>query len=397
MRYLNKIVFINSAAIKYAEIPIDGNVHFIGTQGVGKSTVLRAILFFYNANTQKLGIAREKKPFSDYYLPYRNSFLVYEMIRETGPCCVAVFKSQGKACFRFFDGPYERQFFIGEDGRARDNWDHIKSLFNLHNIHYSRKIDRYEDYRDILYGNYEGKKEFRKYALLNSRQYQNIPRTIQNVFLNSKLEAEFIKQTIIMSLNEEDIAVDLQTYVHHLKGFEDQLNDIRQFRNPQVIAQATAVSTLHANIRQLSRTKDQLAGQLAWKINDNQEKEPQLTAALAKEEEAKNSLKDTLQQAYIAFRATEKEITQKISILHDRLEQARDKERMYAQLNIQELIARVEKKVALEEQQKDLQEEQHLLSAQFAEITHKYTALINEYNNQFVQFENRKNSQKLVL
>lgn len=56
MRYLNKIVFINSANIRYAEICLDGNVHFIGTQGVGKSTILRAILFFYNANKQKLGI-----------------------------------------------------------------------------------------------------------------------------------------------------------------------------------------------------------------------------------------------------------------------------------------------------------------------------------------------------
>jgi ABC-type phosphate/phosphonate transport system ATPase subunit len=47
MRYLNKIVFINSASVKYAEIELDGNVHLIGTQGVGKSTLLRAILFFW--------------------------------------------------------------------------------------------------------------------------------------------------------------------------------------------------------------------------------------------------------------------------------------------------------------------------------------------------------------
>ena len=49
MRYLNKIVFINSAAIRYSEVQLDGNIHLIGTQGVGKSTILRAILFFYNA------------------------------------------------------------------------------------------------------------------------------------------------------------------------------------------------------------------------------------------------------------------------------------------------------------------------------------------------------------
>ena len=44
MRYLNKIIFLNSAHIPYAEVKLDGNVHFIGTQGVGKSTLLRAIL-----------------------------------------------------------------------------------------------------------------------------------------------------------------------------------------------------------------------------------------------------------------------------------------------------------------------------------------------------------------
>ena len=75
MRYLNKIVFINSANIKYAEINLDGNVHFIGTQGVGKSTILRAILFFYNANKQRLGIRTQQgqKPFDDSIAPIKGS------------------------------------------------------------------------------------------------------------------------------------------------------------------------------------------------------------------------------------------------------------------------------------------------------------------------------------
>lgn len=60
MRYLNKIILINSAHVKYAEINLDGNVHFIGTQGVGKSTLLRTILFFYNADTFGLGIPKQK-------------------------------------------------------------------------------------------------------------------------------------------------------------------------------------------------------------------------------------------------------------------------------------------------------------------------------------------------
>jgi hypothetical protein len=232
MRYLNKLVFINSASIPYAEVLVNGNVHLIGTQGVGKSTLLRAILFFYNADTLKLGISREKKSFAEYYFPYQNSYIIYEVVRETGSYCIVAFKSQGKVCFRFFDSAYEKQFFLIEAGQAFEKWEDTRQLLDKHSIGYSRKIDRYEEYRDIIYGNTDTvKKELARYAVLQSRQYQNIPRTIQNVFLNSKLEAEFIKQTIIMSLNEEEIKIDLQNYSHHLKNFEAQLHDIHQYKH----------------------------------------------------------------------------------------------------------------------------------------------------------------------
>ena len=228
MRYLNKIVFINSAAINYAEINIDGNVHFIGTQGVGKSTTLRAILFFYNADKLKLGIEKGKRSFDEYYFPFGNSYIIYEVARETGPCCVLAFKSQGRVAFRFIDGAYDKSNFIGSDHKAM-SWELARNTFPGHG-NYSRKIDRYEEYRDILYGNNKGlPAEFRKYALIESRQYKNLPRTIQNVFLNSKLEAEFIKQTIIMSLNEEDVKIDLDQYAFHLRNFEEQLADISKW------------------------------------------------------------------------------------------------------------------------------------------------------------------------
>ena len=72
MKYLNKVIFINSANIPYAEIAVDGNVHFTGTQGVGKSTVLRALLFFYNADKHRLGIQQGQKPFDEFYFRQSN-------------------------------------------------------------------------------------------------------------------------------------------------------------------------------------------------------------------------------------------------------------------------------------------------------------------------------------
>src|SRR5690606_24951138 len=117
MKYLNKIVFINSAgtSLKYAEINLDGNVHFIGTQGVGKSTLLRAILFFYNADKQKLGIPKEKKTFDDYYFPYLNSYIIFEVGTEHHNYCVLAFKAQGRVAFRFIDAAYSKEYFIDKE------------------------------------------------------------------------------------------------------------------------------------------------------------------------------------------------------------------------------------------------------------------------------------------
>ena len=70
MRNLSRIIFINSANIPYSDdIYLDGNVHFIGTQGVGKSTLLRAILFFYNADTKRRKHSASCVFFSPLFLP----------------------------------------------------------------------------------------------------------------------------------------------------------------------------------------------------------------------------------------------------------------------------------------------------------------------------------------
>ena len=61
---------------------------------------------------------------------------------------------------------------------------------------------------------------------MESAKYQNIPRTIQNVFLNSKLDADFIKDTIIRSMSDEDISVDLDFYRSQIKEFEQEYRDV---------------------------------------------------------------------------------------------------------------------------------------------------------------------------
>ena len=225
MRALRKIVFINSANIRYAEVKVDGNVHFIGTQGVGKSTLLRAILFFYNADKLHLGIPKEMKSFDEFYLPHANSYMVYEVEHEHGPFCILVFRSSGRACYRFVDAAYKKEWLVDEHGEVTAEWKVIRE--RLGGAYMSKIIDRYEQYRDILYGNKHAEgKEFARFRLLETSSYQNIPRSIQNVFLNSRLDANFIKDIIIRSMSDEEANIDLGYFRRQVADFEQEYKDI---------------------------------------------------------------------------------------------------------------------------------------------------------------------------
>ena len=224
MKYLNKIIFINSANIPYAEISVDGNVHFTGTQGVGKSTVLRALLFFYNADKHRLGIQQGQKPFDEFYFRQSNSYILYEVMRDNGAYTILVSRYQGRASWRFIDAPYRREWLVAEDKQVLSDWVKIRDRIDK-NIAVSARIESGAMFKDIIFGNTRDHK-YTRYALVQSSHYQNIPRSIQNVFLNTKLDADFVKNTIIQSMADEELPIDLQTYRRLVTDFEREYDEI---------------------------------------------------------------------------------------------------------------------------------------------------------------------------
>jgi hypothetical protein len=398
MKYLNKIIFINSAdkSLPYAEVNLDGNTHFIGTQGVGKSTLLRAILFFYNADKQKLGIPREKKTFDEYYFPYQNSYIIYEVKTETGAFCVLALKSQGRVAFRFIDSEYKTGYFIDNEGKVAESWEVVRD--NLGRVDYSRKkIDSYEVYRNILYGNNKGlSNEYRKYALLESPQYQNIPRTITNVFLNAKLDAEFVKETIIKSLNEDEIKIDLETYKSHLRDFEVELSDIQKWaeknRSGESILekQAENVSKFHSALKYLEKDKEESAKQLGWAVNNVQEQQPVTQELLAAKELKKKKADEKLNESDSIFAKKQGDIQKQIGIFSEKLKTIKSKREEYEILNINTIIHRVSAKNSLDLEKINLVSEKTILTSKFLEIQQRYEALLKQSENRLKEFENAK-------
>jgi hypothetical protein len=400
MRYLNKVIFINSATVKFAEINIDGNVHFTGTQGVGKSVLLRAILFFYNADKTKLGIPREKKRFDEYYFEYQNSYIIYEVMRDNNPFCVLAYKVNGRVAFRFFNSAFRKELFIDKEGRALDNWDKIRAVFGK-DIYYTKTISNYEEYRQIIYGDNKGMKpEYRKYAIIESKQFQNIPRTIQNVLLNSKLEAQFIKDTIINSINEEEIKIDLENYSkNHLRGFETQLNDIKLWfktnkkgQNP-IQNQANNVIDNYRRVNFAKKEKNKLAENLSGRINYIENEKPKLISEYKKDNEKLSSIIKQLENQDSLYRKREQKLISDINLFKNKLNEAKQKQGDYTNKNITEILEKVSHKSDLLAEQNNKEKEKNLLTTEFADINQKYESLIAEANNEHERFSNTKDAE----
>ncbi len=328
MKYLNKIIFINSANIPYAEISIDGNVHFTGTQGVGKSTLLRALLFFYNADKHRLGIQQGQKSFDEFYFRQSNSYILYEVMRESGAYTILVSRYQGRASWRFIDAPYQKEWFITKDNQVLSDWVKIRERIDK-NVAVSARIDSGMLFKDIIFGNTHDHK-YTRYALVQSSHYQNIPRSIQNVFLNTKLDADFVKNTIIQSMADEDMPIELQIYRRLVTDFEREYDEIDcWFRSSRdgiypVRQQATTIAEQGRRIVALDQQLLDVWHMLNYAVEDSGQQIPllevkadELKTEIEKERCREKELtadydkeKDSLNQELGANRSKLKEISQ---------------------------------------------------------------------------------------
>lgn len=395
MRYLNKIVFLNSAHIPYAEVKLDGNVHFIGTQGVGKSTLLRALLFFYNADKLKLGIPKEKKNFDAFYFPYANSYIIYEVMRENGAYCVMAAKSQGRVFFRFIDAPFQKSWFMDERNAVYAEWGRIREHVGS-KIQTTSQVTSYEMYRDIIFGN-NRKHEmipYRKFAIVESAKYQNIPRTIQNVFLNSKLDADFIKDTIIRSMSDEDISVDLDFYRSQIKEFEQEYRDVMLWftknKNGEVPVRKMAAKVMTV-YRDLIYTHKQITEERA-ELNFAEKRALQ-EIPIVKEELGKTHIErerllrlmSEIQKKYTNERDG---LITEIGVINDLLKQVRDKRLHYEQLQIEEIIRRVAREELLIQELEQVRNMKSELTRAYEDVLSKYRLLFDSLEADFRSFEN---------
>lgn len=373
---------------------LDGNVHFTGTQGVGKTTLLRALIFFYNADKDKLGLRKQNQSsFDDYYVPTPESYIIYEVSRgdDEHPFCVVLFRHHNRATFRFVDAAYDKDWFVDSLGMVASDPATVRQRIQSRGIDLSGIIDRYTQYLDVIYGyrSTKMKKDLLKYYLLRSQKYQSIRRIIQNVFLNERVDAAFIKNTIINSISDDDeeISIDLNFFRSKLVNFTDELKDLALWtaKNRHGIVEIRRdadhiIDTAHA-ITASEFSLRENCGMLIYALYRTESDLPVLQSKITRKEEAVKNLDVRISGLNEKYGLEHEKNLKKIGALDEKLKEVKTLRKKYAEMDIDSIVARV---TSLSGLRLDLRQKEQLLTralAQYQSISDKYKSLIDSIDN----------------
>ena len=391
-RILNRIVEINIANVKYTDLELSGNTCFVGTNNFGKTSLQRAILFFYSANSRGLGIAPSQKPFDEHYFRNENSYLVYEIRTEDKPFFVIVYR-HNKLVFRFVDAEYSPDYFFNENDEALKMKDIIAG-FDKRGIYISNQIDTFERYRNILYGTETDKQLSKFYLLKGNEKYQNIPKSITNVFLSSKssIDSRFIKDFIANSLTTENSSIKLEQVERQLRQFNEKYSDIETYLKKETQQLIEFIDKKYDQVHMLKGAQMEMADKLGSSLRYAETQNETIIKASREKEEEIEKLAEGNEEQKTHLEEKQKDIREEIGYYDKSIREANKKLKEYKDKNIDQAV---EKNAEREKLQVDLniaRREYESLTSNVQSIEMKYSSLIDQLRNDKTAYVNKINS-----
>ena len=155
MSQLLRIILIHTHLPGVVEIQMDEHTNICGTNASGKTTLQRLVPVFYGELPNRV-VPKTRKKFDEFYLPYSNSYIVYEYCRDKGDICQAVLtkKSDGGLEYRFVGIPYDSAHYLQEDDnggvKAYSYGDWSSIMRHQAAGQFSAKIGATSEYRSII-------------------------------------------------------------------------------------------------------------------------------------------------------------------------------------------------------------------------------------------------------
>jgi hypothetical protein len=395
-RILNRIVFINIANTDYSSVEIAGNTCFVGTNNMGKTTLQRAILFFYSANTRQLGISTSQKTFEDYYFQYPNSYIIYELATEEGFFHVMVYRNT-KLFYRFVDGAFDQGYYISDKEALQPKA--VLAKLNEAKLDYSDQIETFERYRNIIYGA-DPDKRYKKYALMKGNaNYHNIPLAITSIFLSSEsvIRAEFVKECIANAIGSKHTTIELKTIERQLRQFTERYQDIETYFRKDSSQRSDLIRDNFSTIRQLKVKQKSLANDLGGALKFATIQKESISGNVDEKRKKTESLELEFRALEENHRDSNKEANQEIGALRSKLKEADKRQQEYEEKGIADLLREAEDKPKLVLDLNARENEYATLTAGFKDIEQQFKTLFDSLDNERREFEFVLQSQGLQL
>lgn len=373
---LLELTFINAASLPYAHVDVDGNTLFSGRNGAGKTTVLRAVLYFYGAyRNEALGISRKKKRFEEFYFARSNSYLVYRFSNDFGNVLAIVYKTTGlKVKYRFLKEPEDasqeqlKELFFN-DGVAKES----KELFNAFlgaGYELSPVINSSKEYKSVLYGQ---DRRLITYSFYQANaEYEQIAKTLSNIFVNSKLDSGSIKKSLAASINGF-APIDLDQMEQMIESFWERYEDIQNFqKNEATIIEAIgSLAELETHNEAIKQNLAQLQANYSLKQESIAVAEKELDTAQVEITQSKQDF-DAIQHLY----GEQKEhYLRNSAVLEAHVKEAGIKKKQYENSDIKAKIEAYGNLETLQEKYHSIEKQKSLLTQELLSVTQQFEAL----------------------
>ena len=170
------------------ELDISGHTQLEGTNGAGKTSLMRLVPLFYGMRPSEIvSKVDQASNFADFYLPRESSLLVYEFKRPYSQTCMMLAKSDGRGVhFKFIDGAYFSERFIAESGIPFPIND-IERHYRNDNCHCSAYLG-VDKYRQVIQNLREGRKFKDVRELQRQYSFSDLPMPHIDKVINGTIE-----------------------------------------------------------------------------------------------------------------------------------------------------------------------------------------------------------------
>lgn len=318
MAKLLKIIMINGHLPGVVELELDGHTNICGSNASGKTTLQRMIPVFYGELPNRV-VPKTRLNFDKYYLPYKNSYVIYEYQRPAnGLAQVVLSKRADGVDYRFVDCGYQAEHYLYEkqDGMVAREYNDWAQEMRGRGIDISAKISSTTEYRNIILNDIKNDRSNRsdslKYRQLAARyglandgfRLRHIEKLVSAVHAKEG-KMDTLKSMLAAILEEDGYGRPDNTFTG--EKIRAWLRDMKQFLKVEGLQKSLA------DIERLSGERTHTLEQL-WHLKAVVEKDFSEQKRLKADTEAAiNTLKCDINDAQVAYESVRTELRERKS------------------------------------------------------------------------------------